>query len=181
MVTHSVARRASARTSCQVELRLVDDRALEQVDAEPAELGQLLAEEGGGDVEDRGRAVAAEGVAEAAADGGEQRLADAEERADAGHDHAGALVVLGVREAFEAGAEGRGECGRVVDLLAGRPAERERAVRCGPRRRRGRAASRGWGSRRDGHRRGPGGCAGRFAPIGHRPGVAASSSTSRNP
>ena len=88
-------------------LRLGGDRAVEQVVGQPVQLEDLAAEQRVGDVEDGGRPIVTSGGAEPAAHGGEQRLAHAEQGADARGDAALALEVLGVREARQARTDGR--------------------------------------------------------------------------
>ena len=113
---------------------------LQQVDADPAQLGELVAEEGGGDVEDRGRAgragVRAGGRARPprAAAGGRRG------RARCPGTTCCALVVLGVREPSR-------PVRRVATSAAGSWTCSPRAIgrgrprrRCGRRRTRGRAA-----------------------------------------
>ena len=82
-MTHSAARATARADELPGQLRLLGDGPLEQVDPEPAQLGELVAEEDARDVEHGGGAVAADRAAEPAADRGEERLADAEERPDA--------------------------------------------------------------------------------------------------
>ena len=126
--THSVAPRGLARgraARCSSGSSAIV--ALEEVDAEPAQLGELVAEEGGGDVEERGRPVAAECAARSprptAASSGWRTPRNGP---DAGHDHA-------ARPRGTRGPRGpRGRRARVATSAAGSwtcsPADRPRAT-----------------------------------------------------
>ncbi len=115
---------ASRRTSCQARSGSSGDRAVEQVVRKPVQLERRLAQEVVRDVEERARPVAAGGGAEAAADGGQQRVAHAEHRTDARGDPTLALEVLRVRERWEPGPERRGHVGRIGGEVACLTAQR---------------------------------------------------------